>query len=430
MTAPDRKIALVLAGGGARGAYESGVLRTLLPWLAGQLKPEDGWPADIDPETWRPHIVVGTSVGALNAAHLAATADEPLEVALDHGCKVWEQITWGKVLANLLSLSSVKAGFSTMFDFVGVPRFRPARLLDPSPLRTTLTEGPLVDERPGGIPFERIHANVRSHPQLESAAVVATLAATSLSRVFHDSRSATPKDSARRGIAYKQTSLEVDHVLASAAIPSVFPPVYVEAEDAWYYDGGTRLNTPIKPAIDLGATHLIVVALHSPQLGKVSGEDVRPVLIDGAKQLIQGLLIDPLVNDLHTVTDINEIVATTPGREIVVPPAPPSRPGRKVYREIPYIFIHPGHEAIGQAAYDVFAEHYGDLWDRRHNVAMMGQALDVDTDPSRGELLSYLFFDRHFGSKLVRLGGADAAKWVSRVERGELPLWQTGPPAA
>jgi hypothetical protein len=60
---------------------------------------------------------------------------------------------------------------------------------------------------------------------------------------------------------------------------------------------------------------------------------------------------------------------------------------------------------------------------------MMGQALDVDTDPSRGELLSYLFFDPHFGSRLVRLGRADAAQWIARVERGAQPLWQTGPTA-
>ncbi len=419
----------MLAGGGARGAYEMGALRQLLPWLAKQLKPEDGWPADIDPQNWRPHIIVGTSVGALNAAYLAATADEPLQSALDDGCKVWQQIEWGKTLEDLVSFSTAKAAASAVLDLAKVSGFSAGRLLDPSPLRKTLTDGPLIDERAGGIPFDKIRSNVHGHPQLEAAAVVATLASTSLSEVFYDGRAAKPRRDPRRGIAYTKTKLGVDHVMVSAAIPSVFPPVYVESRERWYYDGGTRLNTPIKPALKLGATHLIVVALHSARLDETSNEDAKPDLIDGAKQLIQGLLIDPLVNDLHTLADINGIVRTQSGGPIVVPADPPNRPERKVYTEIPYIFIAPEHRDIGRAAYEVFDEHYDNIWDLRHNVALMGQALDVDHDSSRGELLSYLFFDKHFGSKLVELGGGDATGWVGRVERGESPLWQTGPPA-
>jgi NTE family protein len=434
MSVPDaggngHKIGLVLAGGGARGAYELGVLRRLLPWLAARLKQEPGWPDDIDVETWRPHIIVGTSVGALNAAYLAATADEPLEQALDDGCKVWQQITWGKALANLVSLSSVRTSVSTLLDLTKVPGFHADRVLDPSPLRKTLTEGPLIEGRQGGLPFDRIRRNLRELDQLEAAAVVTTLSTTSLSQVFYDGRMAQPAGSKRRGLAYTKTHLDVDHVLASAAIPSVFPPVYVESAGAWYYDGGTRLNTPIKPALDLGATHLIVVALHSPRLDEVSDEDRKPDVVDGAKQLIQGLLIDPLVNDLHTLADINGIVSTMPDHLVQVPADPPARPEYKQYREIPYIFVGPSHREIGRCAYEVFDEHYDDVWDLRHNVAIMGQGLDVDHDSSRGELLSYLFFDKHFGAKLVDLGGANATDWINRVEGNKLPLWQTGPPA-
>ncbi len=426
---PPQKIGLVLAGGGARGAYEMGVLRKLLPWLARRLEQEPGWPDDIDPETWRPHIIVGTSVGALNTAYLAATADAPLVDALDDGCKIWQEITWGKALEDLVSFSSAKAAASAVLDLVKVPGFSAERLLDPSPLRKTLTAGPLIDGRAGGIPFERLHANVHDHAQLEAAAVVATLSSTSLSEVFYDGRPASPPRDKRRGIAYTKTKLDADHVLASAAIPSVFPPVYVESQRKWYYDGGTRLNTPIKPALKLGATHLIVVALHSPRLDETSNEDAKPELIDGAKQLIHGLLVDPLVNDLHTLGDINEIVRTqSGGRPIVVPLDPPNRLQPKIYREVPYIFIAPGHREIGKAASEVFDDHYADVLDLRHNVAIMGQGLDVDHDTSRGELLSYLFFDKHFGAKLVDLGDRNAADWIARVEQGAR-LWQTGPPA-
>jgi NTE family protein len=220
-------------------------------------------------------------------------------------------------------------------------------------------------------------------------------------------------------------------VLASAAIPAAFPAVEVSdppGARGWYFDGGTRLNTPIKPALKLGATHLIVIALHSPRLDETSNEDARPALIDGAKQLIQGLLIDPLINDLHTLGDINEIVRTQANGPIVVPADPRVRDRPKVYSEIPYIFIAPSHDAIGEAASEVFHDRYDGILDLRHNVALMGQGLDVDGNASRGELLSYLFFDKHFCSKLVDLGGADARAWTREVERGRLPLWQTGPP--
>ena len=78
----------------------------------------------------------------------------------------------------------------------------------------------------------------------------------------------------------------------------------------------------------------------------------------------------------------------------------------------------------------MFDDHYDDLWDLRHNVAIMGQGLDVDHDTSRGELLSYLFFDKHFGSELVTLGGEDASGLDQRMSSGaSAPLWHTGPPA-
>jgi NTE family protein len=433
MTVPDaggetpKKIGLVLAGGGARGAYELGVLRQLLPWLAARLKEEPGWPDDIDVETWRPHIIVGTSVGALNAAFLAATADRLLEDALREGCEVWQQINWGKAVEDLISISSAKEGVSAFLDFFKFPGAHARRLLDPSPLRRTLTEGKLTDELTDGIPFEKIPRNVRESKELEAAAVVTTLASTSLTRVFYDGRAKKPDRDERRGVEYVPATLEVDHVLASAAIPSVFPPVKVGQE--WYYDGGTRLNTPIKPAIDLGATHLIVVSLHSLELGEVkpSGE---PELLDGAKQLIQGLLIDPLVNDLHTLADINDIVAAMSGksqkREVRLPPDPPARPHEKRYSEIPYIVVAPKLRGIGECAVKVYEKRGGALPD---NVSLLGWGLDIDGDSSRGELFSYLFFDEDFGSALVELGGADATKLIGRIERDELPLWQTGPPS-
>ena len=117
--------------------------------------------------------------------------------------------------------------------------------------------------------------------QLEAAAVVTTLSSTSLSQVFYDGRVAQPARDKSRGIAYTKTHLEVDHALAWPRSPASSRPCTSSRRRAVLH-GGTRLNTPIKPAIDLGATHLIVVALHSPRLGEASDEDKRPDLVDGA----------------------------------------------------------------------------------------------------------------------------------------------------
>jgi NTE family protein len=431
------KIGLVLAGGGARGAYELGALSRLLPFLARRLKHEPGWPDDIDEKKWRPDIIVGTSVGALNTAYLAATAHEPLEKALGQGCDIWREISWHSALSRLASPAEARAIGGAALDLFNIPGAHARKLLDPSPLEKTLRDGPLSKSREGGIPFAEIHENVHTRKRIEAAAVVATRASTSLSQVFYDGRGVRPSNNNRRGIEYAPTRIGVDHVRASAAIPSAFPPVRVTDPpevEAWYYDGGTRLNTPIKPAIDLGATHLIVVALHCTTLGKFSRDDKEPELLDGAKQLIQGVLVDPLVNDLHTLANINEILDVMPAGQAHVPASESGRARSKTYRQIPYIVIAPETpRAIGERAVAAFNDRYAgpkNLARRYHSVAMLGRQLDIDHDSARGELFSYLFFDPDFGSSLVELGQADADRWIGRVKQGQAPLWETGPHSA
>src|SRR5262249_27494722 len=133
----------------------------------------------------------------------------------------------------------------------------PWTLLDPEPLTATLRRL---------IPFAEIHRNVANPGVgLRSCAVVATAAHTNRTVVFHDGGPSVPSDE-RRGIDYVPTEICEDHVRASAAIPVAFPAVEVrQPEDAtgWYFDGGTRLNTPIKPAMKLGADRVIVLGLNS-----------------------------------------------------------------------------------------------------------------------------------------------------------------------
>jgi NTE family protein len=387
------KIALVLAGGGARGAYEIGVLSELLPVL--------------EQRGERPDIVVGTSVGALNTAFLAATADRPVDEVVERGCQIWEEVGYDDVLRSLVGREEVAHALRSLADLVGIPGVRSWSLLDPTPLGATLKRL---------IPFARIRRNVRSGA-LSAAAVVATSAASGRSVVFHEG-GGRPKRDRQRGIDYVAAQIGIDHVRASAAIPSVFPAVRVgspASASGWYFDGGTHLNTPIKPALALGADRVIVIALNSlgsEPLG--TGRPTRPDAYDGVSQLFQALLVDPLVHDVHTLTTINEVVAEGKSSADEKSADDYLQAGR---RELPYILVAPRtRNAIGEIASQVYREHYSGLGGaaRSRDLALLGHALDAGLNPIRGELFSYLFFAPEFARGLLELGRADARRWLGR----------------
>jgi NTE family protein len=387
----DRTVALVLAGGGARGAYEIGALSVLLPALERRGE--------------RVEVIVGTSVGAINAAFLAATAAEPLVQSLDDARSLWVKMRWDDVLRPLLSAAELaKLGSSVI---PGVPLWG---LLDAAPLERTLG---------AAVRLDRIRTNVAAG-KLRAAAVVATAAHDSWSVVFHDGGGRVKPD-ADRAIEYVQTKLESSHVRASAAIPGVFPAVEVRRPSARagrYYDGGTRLNTPIKPALKLGGKRVIVIALNSLRSAGIRG---RPEALDGATQIVQALLVDPLVHDVQTLATINEIVRTR---------APAGKGGATKHEPVPYMLIAPREpNEIGAVATRIFNEHYAGLSGIPHaasSIAILGRALRAGSSAARGELLSYLFFAPEFAKALLAQGAEDAKRWLRRTH--DDGPWRYGKP--
>lgn len=377
---PSRNpVGLVLAGGGARGAYEAGVLSVLLPAL---------------PVSERPNIIVGASVGAINGAYVAATVPDGGDPTLAAGRKVWEQLHWGDVMATP-SLKDLERLARGAVNFTGLLSLDIPSLLDTAPLGPTLARA---------IPFDAITEHVENG-QLITAAVVTLSARTGRSIVFHTG--GTPDDvrDDKRGIDYVPTPLTETHVRASSAIPALFPAV--QLDDGWHFDGGTRLNAPIKPALAFGAKRVIVIGLHSIAPGRVGG-DQRPDLAAGAALVLDALLADPLVEDLQTLTTINRLA----GPE----------------RQIPYIFVAPPErDTIGQIARHVFRKHYGGLLHaaRSPQLAFLGRLIDADADPLHGELLSYLFFAPEFAKALVEQGREDARAWLE--EPHDDGLWDLGP---
>jgi NTE family protein len=391
MASEEGPVGLVLAGGGARGAYELGALSVLLPVLE-----ESGQ---------RPRVIVGTSVGALNAAYLAASAHLPASQVAEAGERIWSTTRFEQVLKPVVALGTLRRLGGYLAQFLGVSGARLWSLLDPAPLRATLEEL---------IPFDQLDRNVGGG-SLADAAVVATSAATSRSVVFHAGGGPHPRDD-KRGIDYVRARLTEEHVRASAAIPFAFPAVHVSSPEparGWYFDGGTRVNTPIKPALTLGAKRVVVVALNSlaPGPESLASED-RPDALEGMSQFLQAVLVDPLVQDVQTLAAVNQQVRT----------------GAAEKDEIPYVVVAPQErDAIGRLAQEVFNRRYGRLSDllRARSLALLGRAVGGGADPAHGELLSYLFFDPEFAEALMELGREDARRWLdSDHDDG---VWDKGP---
>jgi NTE family protein len=255
-------------------------------------------------------------------------------------------------------------------------------------------------------------------------------------------------------IDYVRTRLEDDHIRASAAIPILFPPVRVEhprEARGWYFDGGTRLNTPIKPALDLGAEKLIVVATDSvaePTVRYGRHESEPPDFGDGALHVLQGMLVDPVVEDMRILGNINMFFAgeedgavpkrgrngasgrrgaSAPGRASEAAVRYRKARGKSPYRVVPYIFVAPDKRgSIGRLASEVFNERYGGLKGLRSPDFPFLNRLLGGESPTHGELLSYLFFDQDFIEELIRMGRNDARRWL-RAEPGPDQPWQIGP---
>ncbi|MEJ7786131.1 MAG: patatin-like phospholipase family protein [Solirubrobacteraceae bacterium] len=387
----------MLAGGGARGAYEMGVLSVLAPVLEEQGE--------------RVEIIVGTSAGGINAAYLAANAHLPLSEAAAGGMEVWRGLRYRHAMRSLLSPASLSRLVHFFATFLGLPVRRVPSLLDTAPLGKTLNR--LVE-------FERIADNVADQASpLRSVSVVATSYETGRSIVFHHGGD-TPPANEERAIDYVAARLNNAHVRASAAIPVIFPAVEVTEPSSWcgwYGDGGARLNAPLNPALALGAERVIVIGLNSSVAPKDLSVTTRPDLFDGASSLLS-VLADQLTSDVAALATINEAVEQDDdsGNE-------------RDESKIPYIFVVPSDRLkIGRIAIDVYQRHYKSIRAllRSPNLALLGRITDAARNPRHGELYSYLFLAREFMDELIELGRTDAQRWLDS-EHDEWP-WRVGRP--
>ena len=394
------RVAVVVAGAGARGGYEAGVLSVLVPKLyeAGAA----------------PLMFVGTSAGAINATIFAALSHLPPATQAERALQIWRGITTSDVFGSpIIGFPRLAASFTG--ELLGLPGVTLTHLLDTHPLRRTAESA---------VNWDQLRRNINAGRT--SLAVVATSGADNRTVVFIDrgDAAAVPPTDDERPIDYVPVDIAPEHVLASSAIPIAFPPVHVASahgRDGWYIDGGVRLNAPLKPALALGADAVAVVATHPviDDTPPAPAPGAPPDVYDVVVRLMDAALVDRMTEDLRTLAKINALVDTTSSETAT------GRP-RKV---MPFLTITPPQRAtLARLADDVFAHPQRRRRDilpalRNAELRLLGRALGGD-GPRRGDLFSYLYFDPQFIGASIELGRQHALAVFDGLPAAQIP-WHT-----
>ena len=395
---PRKKLALVLSGGGARGAYEAGIIhyiRTMLP------KSLCGRPFDIQ---------CGASVGAINTSFMAATAHDPAYQGRAI-YELWESVREEniyrrdkKALWNFVAKSS-KGIVSKFVRGEGMGNHFNG-FLDTSPFLPFITEI---------IPWNMISKNIKSG-LIQAVSIVATNVFTGRMELFIEKHPSVEYTGEHRTHI---TRVEPLHAMASAAIPIVFPTIMVDG--IAYTDGGLRLNTPMSPAIQLGADALLVIGLHHrakpgekiPFHGR-KGEPAAMGQVLG--RVMNSIFLDRIQYDLEQLERINRIidwVETVYGKDaldkvnrMLIRKKIRGDVANRGLKRLSVIRIRPS-EDIGE----IFSECYLRGKDKHFTSFEKFLVRFLDIHPESGvDFLSYLAFMPEYLKRLLDLGFEDARR--------------------
>lgn len=371
MTKP--RIGLVLTGGGARAAYQVGVLKAISHMMPGLTYPFE--------------IITGTSAGAINSILLAGGGD-----LFSHAVERMDQI-WGDIHHEQIYRSDFLGLSSSMTRFL-----QGALLGDSSPQQAAmLNNAPLRDLLAQHLQFDQVRDAV-AKGNLRGVGVNACGYSSGRNLCFFEAAPevANWELDQRMGI---RDPLTIEHILASAAIPTIFPPVRLHRE--YFGDGATRQMAHLSPALHLGADKLLIIGVSANRTHRPVRKDSEhyPNMGQIMENVLNGMFLDTLEFDIERLSITNALLAEIP--ESRRPKLPLD------VRQVPFLEISPT-----RPIYDVARKHMGRL------PAMIRRIMGHNLQHGEGgvSLASYLLFDREFCRELIRQGYADAQRKASQIE--------------
>lgn len=393
----DPRTALVLSGGGARGAYEAGVVR----YIRGEL-------AEVLGSQPRFDVVCGTSIGAVNACFIASRAHDPARQGAELA-DAWRSLR----LEEVFHWSALQVAALPWYVF---QQLRATRLRQLSwRISDFLWPEALARFIETRVDWGRLHRNVREG-FLDALTVTATDLGTGRAVVFVESRAPLPAWSRDPLVEVRAGEIGPEHAIASGAIPLLFRPVRIEG--SWFTDGSVRQNVPLAPAIRLGADRILVVALRQDARcasePRSDGAD-PPTTAALLGRILNALLLDHTDYDLERLRRINALIdqgerafgkdfaerlAEVAGGDLGTRP-----------RRVRDLVIRPSRD-IGVIARE-HAERSASRLRRGTLASRLLRRAAADAEAAAdgaADLASYLLFDRDFADELVSLGHDDARR--------------------
>jgi NTE family protein len=365
------EIAVMMTGGGARAAYQVGLIRGLATHFPDlQIR-----------------IITGVSAGAINAMFLAGrrgTLPEKADQLRDLWCALECSSIWRFDWRNLIPFRSA---LSSVFW-----RHRWARrssIVDTAPLARLLCD--VVDARPGQ-PIPGIIENLRDGSLSAVALVTLDYSTGQTVRWFQGGEIEPWEGPNRRTV---ETQLTIEHVLASSALPFLFPAVKIGLQ--WHGDGGIRLVAPLSPAVHLGATKIIAMSTGYQQTDEEANREKvhgYPPAAQVMGQLLNAIFLDSIDEDVTRLERLNQMIRTLEPHE------------RGGFKPIDLLVLRPSIDP-GKLA----AEHENDL---PRNLKLLTRALG-SKETETPDIVSFLMFEPHYTRRLVEIGEADVAARVDEI---------------
>jgi NTE family protein len=366
----EKRAALILTGGGARAAYQVGVLKAIAEFLPRRAR--SPFP-----------IICGTSAGALNATVLAVNAQN-FSMGVQYLVNTWKGFHANQIYrTDFIGVFNNTMRWLTglLLSAMGIDKLNRVSLLDNSPLSELLEQM---------LPCEMIQQNIDAGA-LHALSITASGYGSGQSVTFYQGvKSLLPwRRTGRVGVAM---DINIHHLLASAALPFIFPATLIHRE--YFGDGSMRQTAPISPALHLGATRVLVIGVTAngniPQPER-SEDGEYPSLARIAGHVMNSIFLDSMEVDLERVKKINDLVAIMPEEMLE----------RANLRHVDVLVVSPSQPI------DKIAERYASElpWTIRLLLRLVGAR-----QRSGAVLVSYLLTEKKFCRALIDLGYQDALK--------------------